>query len=338
MKVYLDPWTDVDYTAFYIQGLYEMYGSKNVQFSSRYFNGKKPNLALKFVVENGAKISRYVIDWSDATTVEREDYEWCDVYGKINYNEKATPEELRGKIISMAPGFGIKIWSLSKSVFLAGSNCLRATPPLNQTKRFLSKYIKHNRHLPIESYRPRPSKSDYVFSVSALWNSDEWIRNDETVNLYRARFFEVCKSIKNLHFEGGFVYSQIKNRNPRFQHLMLETDWILKEEYIAKIKDSTIVFNTPAWAMCHGWKLGEYLALGKAIISTPLINDLPAPLEHGKHIHYVSGQEDEIKKAVELLLNDKQYRQHLEKGAYEYYAKYASPSQSVKLLVGEVCE
>jgi len=334
MKVYLDPWTDVDYTAFYIQGLYEIYGRKNVQFSSRYFNGNKPNLALKFVIESGAKISRYVIDWSDATTVEREDYEWCDFYGKINYNEKATPEELRAKIKKLAPGFGIKIWSLYNSVFLAGSNCLKSTPPLKQTKRFLSKYIKQNRHLPIESYRPGQSKGDYVFSVSALWNSDEWIRNDETVNLYRARFFEVCKSIENLHFEGGFVYSQIKNRNPRFQHLMLDTDWILKEEYIEKIKDSTLVFNTPAWAMCHGWKLGEYLALGKAIISTTLINDLPAPLEHGKHIHYVFGEEDEIKKAVELLLKDKEYRQHLERGAYAYYTKYASPIQSVKLLVG----
>ena len=38
-------------------------------------------------------------------------------------------------------------------------------------------------------------------------------------------------------------------------------------EWISKTKQSAIVFNTPAFWSCHGWKLGEYLAMGKCIIS-----------------------------------------------------------------------
>ena len=65
------------------------------------------------------------------------------------------------------------------------------------------------------------------------------------------------------------------------------TKGVCMTEWMHKTKMSEVVFNTPAFWECHGWKLGEYLALGKAIISTPLSNDLPYPLEHGKNIYMI---------------------------------------------------
>jgi glycosyltransferase involved in cell wall biosynthesis len=84
-------------------------------------------------------------------------------------------------------------------------------------------------------------------------------------------------------------------------------------EYLEKTKKSLFVFNTPAVFECHGWKLGEYMAMGKAIISTPLSNDLPESLKHGENIHFVNSEE-EIKDAIQLLLKDEDYRNKLEKG------------------------
>ena len=88
-------------------------------------------------------------------------------------------------------------------------------------------------------------------------------------------------------------------------------------EYIKKTKLSTIVFNTPSVHNCHGWKLGEYLAMGKAIISTPLSNNLPEDLVHGKNIHFVSNM-SELKIAINFLLDNSSYRMILEQGAKEY--------------------
>ena len=95
---------------------------------------------------------------------------------------------------------------------------------------------------------------------------------------------------------------------------------------------SAFVFNTPAFWDCHGWKLGEYLALGKCIISTPLSNDLPAPLVHGVHIHYVQPNEESIREAVEYILSHKEYRKTLERNAKSYWDKYGTPEQSLHLL------
>jgi glycosyltransferase involved in cell wall biosynthesis len=83
---------------------------------------------------------------------------------------------------------------------------------------------------------------------------------------------------------------------------------------------------------CHGWKLGEYLALGKAIISTPISNDLPLSLVHGENIHIVENNFEEIRKAIILIIKDDEYRHKLEKGAHLYWEKYGTPSKSLELL------
>lgn len=199
-------------------------------------------------------------------------------------------------------------------------------------KTFFSRYYKQHRQVELGAYGPTYSSNKYVYSVNTLWNSNEWINNDESVNHYRANFIDACRSFSDIEFEAGFVFSSIKNTNPLFQELVIDAPWIPKRTYIEKIKRSILVFNTPAWAGCHGWKLGEYLALGKAIVSTPLTNELPAPLRHGEHLHIVSGKTKDMIEAIELLISDADYRSTLERNSYEYYCKYASPAQSVKLL------
>jgi glycosyltransferase involved in cell wall biosynthesis len=96
------------------------------------------------------------------------------------------------------------------------------------------------------------------------------------------------------------------------------------QEYLAKIRRSAVVFNNPAVHGCHGWKLGEYLALGKAIVSMPLSRDLPAPLVHGEHLHVAEGLGG-IEDALRVLLEDHEYRRHLETNARAWYEQWLTP-------------
>ena len=72
--------------------------------------------------------------------------------------------------------------------------------------------------------------------------------------------------------------------------------------------------------------------MGKAIISTPLSNELPGTFEHGKNIHIIQNL-DELKSAVNLLLEDSNYREKLSNGARNYYSKYASPQKIIENLI-----
>ena len=84
---------------------------------------------------------------------------------------------------------------------------------------------------------------------------------------------------------------------------------------------------------CLGWKLGEYLALGKAIISTPIQRQLPADLEHGTHIHVVDGSEDSIRDAIQRITCDGAYRLRLEVNSRAYFDRYVNPQSAIERLV-----
>lgn len=178
---------------------------------------------------------------------------------------------------------------------------------------------------------PGKSEDNYIFFCSTLWYSNEWNQNDAGVNLRRAKFIRVCKSMGEVRFEGGFVDQPGRSSKELFADCMSAKAYKY-HDWIRNTQKSALVFNTPAFWYCHGWKLGEYLALGKAIISTPLSNDLPCPLEHGVNIHFVENNMESIREGVKYVISHPEYRRRLEQGAIEYWQKFGSPRQVMKCL------
>jgi len=107
------------------------------------------------------------------------------------------------------------------------------------------------------------------------------------------------------------------------------------KKYIHKTQESAIVFNTPAVLDCLGWKLGEFLALGKAIISTPLTRVMPAT---GKRDFYLETKEEDIGVQVRALMADKAARKRLEENAHQYYCDYLSPEKVIMNLIQHINE
>ena len=99
-------------------------------------------------------------------------------------------------------------------------------------------------------------------------------------------------------------------------------------QYIEKTKRSVVVFNTPAVGMCLGWKLAEYLMMGKAIISTPIGNVMPGEFTAG--VHYVlSKDEKDISESIMLLNSNDEVRQKYEINARNYFDEYLAPNKVI---------
>ena len=339
IKVFIDPSVRIKYSSFYIQGLYDVFGKKNVTFSQKYFKQLERQSDpysfdhyMAFVVVTKNELKKYVIDFADRPTVKERAYKWCHIYGKINFSDHLTDKSFHEKIVPIPPGFGINIWGKFEMTFNCISNFFKCKfKPLVPLKAHLLDYYLQNKRPVLEEYTsdiPHKESTPYVFMIGTLWTHQNCING---TNLHRKIFAETCKSM-NINFEGGFLSNINHPQYKDFKNLIF-TERYSTKAYVGKTKKSSFVFNTPAVHDCHGWKLGEYLAMGKAIISTPLSNKLPQVMVHGENIHFISNK-NELEAGISLLLSDDSYRKKLETGAKNYYLKYACPQKVIENLTG----
>ena len=336
LKVCIDPSANIPYSSFYIKGLYEVLGKSNVKFASEYFldlDHRKEEWSfdsyMALVFFHDQKMWNVIIDFGDDVPIRQNAYEWCDLYAKINYCPEKTGEFK--KVVSIPPGFGIRIWKPVEII----RNCivnliqLRFRPHTSIRNHFRF-YLSQLKALPLEKFvqkdgaKERPNS---IFFVSSLWPHQNCL---EGTNLLRKSFMESCRKA-GADFEGGFLL--LEESHPQKEKF---AEFVFKKRYplsifVEKTKKSALVFNTPAVHNCHGWKLGQYLAMGKAIISTPFQNALPEDLVHGKNIHFVHDA-SEMDAAVSQLLKDENYRKKLEEGARAYSLKYVSPSAVISRI------
>jgi hypothetical protein len=317
---------DAYYHGYYLVGIRDLLGSSRFRVRHREGPTTRPEL---LACEFHAPGLRVVFDARDGAWYDPRGLDWADVYAKINIDPACPPAPSRARVVPLGPGFAVRAWGPVGTL----TACLRSAPPLELgrgvLRRHAADFWRQLRYrLPIEAYERKgpPSADGYVFTMSSLW------AGHPGCNEARARFMRVCRTLPGVVFEGGFA----PRRNagvPGYDDLAMPGR-CTAAEYIERTRRSTFVFNTPAVAGCHGWKLGEFLALGKAILSTPLSRALPAPLEHGVHIHFVDGSDAGIRDGAERILRDAAYRRTLEQGARRYYLEHVRPRSAVARVLG----
>ncbi len=335
-KVIINPGGDILYKSFYVYALEQAFGMHNVSYSCAPFAdlplATRNNKDMLFVVSDGAhtKEKRYYIACNDFYQINEDAYNWCDVYGSVNANFALTDPRYHAKMVSLCPSFGIQCWSALTTFRHAVADY---RTEWGSVKKFLGKHYRllRTRRPLNEYYQTAPVDKQTIFFCSTLWYSNEQNQNDTGVNLTRANFVRACHSIPEYLFTGGLV-PQDHNRSSvnKFQDCI----WggVKMSEWLQRTKQSAVVFNTPAFWNCHGWKLGEYLAMGKCILSTTLSNDLPYPLEHGVDIHIVENSESAMREALCYILSHPDYQHTLEQGAAHYWQQYGTPEATLRLL------
>jgi hypothetical protein len=320
-KIYIYGLCDVFYDGYYIQGLKEHYN--NIEFNTSKFPKFRGDI-FAFIIEHNNYSQKIIIDSKDMSHINLPELEWCDVYGKVNYNSNNLPSLNQEKIIVIGPSFGIQIWNLFQTLYHFTFNFIRFKNSIFNKKEFAANYWRQYKRLKLKKYTSTESSLNEVFFLNSIWKKE-----DETNN-NRALFVKTCKSNHNINFEGGFV-ARSSGDNLGFDDLIYSKK-IPLTTYIKKIKNSAFVFNTPAVLSCHGWKLAEFLALGKAIITTSHHNKLSADLLNEKHLLYADSQL-EINNAIERLITDVSFKKKLELESRLYFDNYLAPKQVIKRLL-----
>jgi hypothetical protein len=154
------------------------------------------------------------------------------------------------------------------------------------------------------------------------------------VNVDRATLIEAMRDLRGITFEGGFVpIGRLTRRRPVDGLADLTAPRQYRHgDYLRRLRRSAFAVNTPAVHDCLGWKLGEFLALGKAVISLPLTRVMPGTFEHGEQAHFIAATA-QAAAAMRSLLDDAAYRLHLEQGARRYWEDYLAPGALVRRVL-----
>lgn len=320
MKVYVYGLCNVFYDGYYIQGIKELY--KDFEFNVSKFP-KFGEETFAYIIENENDSRKIIIDSKDSNQINLPELEWCDVYGKVNYNADSLPVKDHEKIVAIGPSFGIKIWSLFETLYYLAFNFIRFKNPALNKREFAANYWRQYKRLKLKKYNLTESSINEVFFLNSIW------KKESETNKNRALFIETCKNKQNVNFEGGFA-ARHNGDNLGFDNLVYSEKIPLKT-YIKKIKNSAFVFNTPAVLSCHGWKLAEFLALGKAIITTSHYNKLPVDLVNERHLMYAENH-SEISNVIERLITDNSFKKKLESESRNYFETYLAPQKVIKRL------
>jgi len=155
----------------------------------------------------------------------------------------------------------------------------------------------------------------------------------ENTNPKRYLFIEKCVSNPELNFEGGLVATYDNQEYNKYKDFVITKAYSVSD-YLFNTKQSILTFNTPAVFDCHGWKLGEFMAMGKAIISTSLTNDLPKTLQNGVHL-CIADTDTEIADGIEKIRTDDEFRHKLETNIKHYFNEIASPRAVINFIIHE---
>jgi hypothetical protein len=333
IKILLSPIVDLLYYGWYISGMKRVAKINGYSLGFMKQDVIPPNLInskyLFYTIEESDRRKTInIIDANDDSNFPPELYKISDAVFKVNMNSEIYTllnKEDRNKLFVIGPSFGIH--SIGPLLFVRLLNCaisFRKISNMYPRNTIISYYRQWRFRKRLYIYETRETEKGKVFFAGTYW------KKEHEVNEMRANIIRVSRKILNNDFEGGFA--------PRKEAIQRYPDLVLLKSYphsvyLKKTRQSPFVFITPGVSNCLGWKLAEFLAMGKAIISYPTYNITNPRLEHGKNIHYIKKDGSDLEYAITKVMTDDKYRSNLKMNASSYYENYLRPEIICKFML-----
>jgi len=248
-----------------------------------------------------------------------------DYYFKRSYAEPEVPNSLKGKVFPL--GLNYPVWPPEPDRFERQRRAAFEREPSNEPA--FRPTVENMFSTPDDTCAP------CVLFVTRAWNPfDNTERGGEKVaervrlNETRARCVELLKRELGTLFFGGFSHTDYAARN--FPHLLLQDKGLYaKENYVEILRRYPICVATAGLHGSVGWKVGEYVAFSRAIVSERLGCRLPGDFRAGEN--YL--EFDEPRRCVDgvrRLLSDPALRHGMMKRNHGYYLGYLKPDALIE--------
>ena len=142
------------------------------------------------------------------------------------------------------------------------------------------------------------------------------------LNKMRAMTVKVLREEFGDRFIGGLAPTEYAKAHYPGYLATMKTD---KNSYMALVRKCLICVTTKGLHNSTGWKLPEYIAASRCIISEPLMYDLPNPLEEGKN-YFVFRSPEECVTICRTILASPELVYRMRQSNWHYYNQEIKPS------------
>jgi hypothetical protein len=319
-------------------GLLQKRGLINVRLfkSDNYVPSPWGTPILKVILNREIKLA---YDTFDGEAINEECLNWCDFYFKRSYchdqmqeNKKIYPLGFNYSV------FGSHDFSTRRLLFSLESISLRnfrevihVITRLTPFSYFLKTSSgKMNSSMSVFEDIPRFDLPFRVIFFTRLWDpgrtkQPDLIEEREKMNEMRVNLIRSLRKQFGESFIGGIEATEYACKY--FKDIVVAKTVTNKKNYLEQLRQSSIAISTIGLLKSNGWKIAEYIAGAKAIVSQKLHFDVPGDfIPEKNYLEFITVEE--CLSQVERL-RDPELRFRLMEQNFLYYQRYLRPDMLV---------
>jgi len=277
---------------------------------------------------------RLYFDLHDSQEVDQEALARCDFYFKRSFAAIPSPNPVASpRVIPYGLNYPVESASFDKF----------AIPRLWRFNTGLARYREFWRHVPVGRQRSLASHrfetapstiSPKVLFMTRLWDPDddpnrtpEKRTHFRELNELRANCVRTLRRELGPNFHGGVADTPLARKSYSDAIVKTPAD-ASKWRYLQLVREHPICITTNGLHDSIGWKMGEYVAMSRAIISERLANAVPGDFAAGSH-YLPFDTLQQCLDAVETLICDPHRRMSLMNACHNYYFEALRPDRLV---------
>lgn len=258
-----------------------------------------------------------------------------DYYFKRSYNEYDNSKYKYGYKIQPL-GFNYHV-STENNILDKMSLDIRSSKGLRKIKESLIEKIQiargNYRTFFVEQFEQLPYYNDSpnILFLARTWEPLDALSESENnerlaINDMRAKCIRSLKKEFRNRFIGGFTPNEYTINN--YNDCISQGISTVKSEFMKQVKQSDICIATLGLHKSNGWKLGEYIAASKGIVTEKMYYDVPGDFKKGDN--YLDFENvDQCIENVYNLIDNPQYLYNMKINNFIYYHKYLRPDKIV---------
>lgn len=183
------------------------------------------------------------------------------------------------------------------------------------------------------------SAAPQVLFMCRAWESSPhgsaYLRADcEAVNEMRASCIRAARAEFGEYFYGGFMIDDFTRRE--YGDCLLPDQKVSQRHaYLARVRESAVCVATTGLHGSIGWKMAEYVAASRAIVSEPLRYLVPGGFSPGRNFLEFTSLDSFIRN-IDDLLCDVSQRKAMMHANWDYYWRWVRPDAQVMRTIEKV--